>query len=112
MAAARGIGVSELVDQHELGATLDNSVEIHFGQQVSPIFYLPLRDNLEALDQRLGLAPAMGFDYADDDIYAVAPPGLSCVQHFESFSDPRRGAEEDLQPAKTLLLRRRQQRLR
>jgi hypothetical protein len=51
----------------------------------------------------------MGFDHADDHVCPVTPSGLCGVQHLVSFSDPGRGAEEDLQPAAALLLCRSQQ---
>ena len=111
MPAARRVGVRQLVDQHELRAALQDRVEIHLGQAVALVFDLAPGNDLEAFEQRLGLAPPMRLDDADDDIDALAPLGLRRQQHLVGLADARRGAEENLQPAAAFLLGRVEQRL-
>jgi hypothetical protein len=45
MPAAGRVGVSELVDQYELRAALENRVKIHLGQQVTLVVDLLSRDD-------------------------------------------------------------------
>ena len=109
MPAAGGVGVGEFVDQNQLRAPLQDRVEIHLGKEVALVFDLLPRDDLEAFEQRLGLAPAMRLDDADDDIDAVAPLGLRGQQHLVGLADPRRGAEKNLQPPAAFLFCRGEQ---
>src|SRR6266567_462104 len=110
MPATRGVGVSELVDEDQLGAALEDRIEIHFGQKVAFVLDLLPRDHLEALEQCLRLAPAVRLDDADDDIDPISPLGLSRQQHFIGLADSPRGTEKNLQPPAALLLRRGEQR--
>ena len=68
-----------------------------------------LRDDFEAFEKRLGLAPAVRLDDADDDIDPFAPLGLRRQQHLVGLADARRGAEKNLQPAAALLFGRGEQ---
>ena len=111
VAAAGGVGVGKLVDQDELRAALQDRVDIHLGQQVAFVFDLLPRDRLEAVEQGLGLAPAMRLDDADDDIDPLTPLGLRRQQHLIGLADPGCCAEKYLQPAAALMLGRGQQRL-
>ena len=70
MAAARRVGVRQFVDQRELRAARQQRVEIHLRQRAPAIFDRTARDDLQAVEQRLGFAPAVGLDHADDDIDA------------------------------------------
>src|SRR6266851_4196130 len=112
MPAAGGVGVGELVDKDEPRPALEDRVEVHFSQQVALVLDLLPRNYLEAFEQGPGLASAMGFDDADDNIDTLAPPGLSRQQHLVSLADARSSAEKDLQAPAALLLRRGEQRLR
>ena len=57
------------------------------------------RDDLETIDQRLGIGPAMGFDHADDHVQPFGDMGAAGEQHLISLADAGGGAEENLQPA-------------
>jgi hypothetical protein len=72
------------------------------------------RDDLEALEQRLGFLPSMRLDDTDDDVIAVLPAGARLLQHLVGLADAGRRADEDLQLAGAALLapRRREERLR
>ena len=96
MPAAGGVGVGEFVDQNQLRAPLEDRIEIHLGKDVTLVFDLLPRDDLEAFKQCLGLAPAVRLDDADDNIDAFSPLGLSRQQHLIGLADARRGAEKNL----------------
>ena len=88
-----------------MGRAFEDRVEIHLGEQVALVVDSPPRDHLEAVEQRLGLAPPMRLDHADDDIDAVLAPGLRRKQHLVGLADAGRGAEKNLQPPPPLAVR-------
>ena len=104
MAAARRVGVGELVDQDDLGMTHEDGVEIHLRQRPALVLDAAARNDLETFEQRFGLLAAMGFHHADDDIVTVLPPRTCLLQHLVGLADTRRGADEDLQLAGTAFL--------
>jgi hypothetical protein len=63
------------------------------------------RDDLMPLDKRLGFAPAVRFDHADDDIDSGLAPLPSVGEHLPGLADARRGAEKHLQTATAFLCR-------
>ena len=70
-----------------------------------PLYSMRRRGNdLEALEQRLGLLPAMGLDDADDDVVAVLLAGARGLQHFVGLADARCGADENAQLADAAFL--------
>src|SRR5262249_692407 len=106
MAAAWGVGMRQFVDQHELWAALEDRVAIHLGEGLTFVVDLPPLHSLQALEKHLGLAPAMCFDDANNDVHPVAPPALRGEQHLVGFANPRGGTEENLEPAAVFLFRR------
>ncbi len=112
MAVTRRIAVRQLVDQHQLRPALQDGVDVHLGQPMALVFDFLTRDDLDALQQGLGLAPAVRLDDADHDIDALAPLGLCREQHLIGLADARRGAEKDLEAAATFLPGRVEQCLR
>ncbi len=69
--AARRIGVGQLVDQHQRGATRQRTIEIELAEHAIAIRHIPHRQAVDALDQCLGLGAAMRFDHADDHVNAL-----------------------------------------
>ena len=55
MAAARRVGVRELVDQHDLRPAGDDRIEVHLLQPLAPVFDALARNDFEALRAGLGL---------------------------------------------------------
>ena len=104
MAAARGVGMGQFIDQDERRPPGENGIEIHLLEPAALVLDLPARNDLEALDQLLGFLAAMGLDHADHDIDAIGLPGPARDQHFIGLADARRRAEEDLQAAAILPL--------
>ena len=64
------------------------------------------RDDLETVEQRLGLLPPMRLDHADDNVVAVLASRLRLLQHFVGLADAGRGADENLELAARLSSRR------
>ena len=112
VAAPRNVGVRELVDEHDLGPAGEDRVDVHLLHRPASVLDALSRNHLEAFEQGLGLAPAMGLDHADDDSDPVASPGLSRQQHLVGLAYARCCAQKDLQAPAALLLRRGEQRLR
>ena len=112
MAAARRIGVGEFVDQHQGRAAGEDGVEIHLLQRLATIGDGFARDDLETVEQRLGFAPPVGLDDADDHVDAIGMPGAAGHQHLIGLADAGGGAEEDLEPALRLALGALQKRVR
>ena len=104
MAAAGRVGVGEFVDQDDLRPAGEDGVEVHLLEPAALVLDAPARNDLETLEQRLGLLPAVGFDDADDDVVAVLLAGARRLQHFVGLADAGSGADEDAQLADAALL--------
>ena len=97
VAAARRISMSELVHQDDLRPARDDRVDIHFIERLVLVGDTPARDDLHAIQQRLGLAAAVGFDDADHDVIAVFFPGARGLQHLVGLADAGRRTDKDLE---------------
>ena len=106
MAAAGRVGVGEFVDQRDLRTARDQRVEVHLLERLILVLDPLARQDLEAVQQRLGLRAAVGLDDADHDIDAVLPLGVRALQHLVGLADAGGGADEDLEPAGRLSSRR------
>ena len=95
VAAARRVGMGELVDQNDLRAAGDDGIEVHLLEPLATVFEAQAGNDLQALQQRFGLAAAVGLDHADDDIVAVFFPGAGLLQHLVGLADAGRGTHED-----------------
>ena len=104
MAAAGRIGVGELIDQDELRTARDDGVQIHLVEGSAVIINVLARNDLKAVQQRLGFLAAMRFDDADDKVHPLFLLGMRGLQHFVGLTDPGRGADEDFQLAGTPFL--------
>ena len=112
MTASRRVAVRQLVDQHELRATLEDRVEVHFGEAVAFVVDLAAGNDFEAGEQRLGLATTVGFDDTNNDIDPLAPLRLRRKQHLVGLADAGRCAEKNLEAPAAFLLGRVEQCLR
>ena len=104
MAAAFGVGVGELVDQHDLRVPGNDRIQVHFLERLAAVFDAAPGNDFEALQQRLGFLAAMGLDDAGDDVVAVLQPRVGLLQHFVGLADAGRGADENPQLADAPLL--------
>jgi hypothetical protein len=76
-----------------------DGVEVHFLEHAGPCSRPRARDDLEAVDKRLGFLAAVGFDHADDDIDAIGLFGMAGRQHLIGLADAGCCTEKDLQAA-------------
>ncbi len=102
MAAARRVGMRELVDKDELRPPRQHGVDIHLLEDAALVLAAPARDDFQPRHHGLGLLAAMGFENADDDVDALCPPGAGGLQHLVRLADPGRRAEKDLQASAML----------
>ena len=111
MAAARHVGVGVFVDQQQARPPRERRVEIELLHHLIAVDERLARQDFEAVDQLLGLAPAVRLDQAGDD---VAAPGLLAArgrQHGVCLADAGRRAEKNLQAAAPFLVGEGQQRI-
>ena len=78
----------------KLRSARDQSVEIHFLELMAFVLEALARNDLEAVNKRLGLFAAMGLNHADDDIVAVLQSGPCLLQHLIGLADAGRGTEK------------------
>src|SRR5665213_3149015 len=95
MAASRRVGVREFVDERDLRVARDERVEVHLLKRLPLIFDALLRDDFEALEQRLGFLAAMGLSDADDDVVSIVLSGAGRLEHLVGLADTGCGANED-----------------
>ena len=107
MAAAGDVGVGELVDQDQLRPPLERASMSNSSRMRIDVDRRLAREDLEALQQRLGLLAAVRLDHADDDVHALLQLGARRLQHLVGLADARRRADEDLEPAGAALPSRR-----
>src|SRR6185437_10598433 len=112
MAAVGRVGVGELVDDDQLGLALESGVEIELLERAPAIFNPAPRQDFEALDKRARLGAAMSLDEPNDDVDALLFEAPGVLQHGVGLTNAGRGAEKDLQPARSFPADRRQKRVR
>ena len=95
MAAARRVCMRQFIDQNELRASFQDGVEVHLRQAVAFVFDLAPGDDLQALQQNLGLLPPVRLDDTDHEIGTLSPFRLGRQQHLVRLADARRGTEEN-----------------
>jgi len=96
---AGDVGVREFVDQREVGASCDQSLEIEFGEGRAAVVDVAAREDLHALEHRLRVRAVMRFDEAHHDIGAAFVASAALVEHREGLADTRCGAQIDPQRA-------------
>ena len=102
MAAARSVGVGQLVHQNQPGAALHGGVDVELLN--GPVQELPGWDLLDVLQQRGGPGPAVGLDGTGGHVDA---PGLGLpgrLEHGVGLAHPRRVSEKDFKPSPAIRL--------
>ena len=72
---AGGVGVGQLIDEHEAGMAGDDSVGVHLLQHHALILDLATRDDLQPCGGLTGQGPVVGLDEADDDVGRIGATG-------------------------------------
>jgi len=88
-----------LVDQQQARPARQRGVEIELEQRAIAVVDRLAWENLQVVQQGLGLAPAMGLDHPDQDVAAAGPVAGGGAEHGVGLAHARAHAEEDLQPA-------------
>lgn len=97
--AAGNIGVGKFVHENDLRITGKNGVDVHFFKFGALVEDLAARNVLKLGHEFLDPLAPMGFDNADDDIFATAVATDGLAQHAESLANARRIAKEKLERA-------------
>ena len=61
---AGGVGVGELVDEHDVRAAREDRVEVHLGEGRAAVADPRAGNDSRPADERLGVRPAVGLDVA------------------------------------------------
>src|SRR5674476_1550055 len=97
MTTARHVGVGEFVDQNDLWPASNDGVEVHFLKPLVLVLKAPARNDVETLQQRFGLLPAVGLHDTDDNLVCRLLLEKKKLQHFVGLADARCGTHEDLE---------------
>ena len=108
MAAARGVGVGELVDQHQLPAARCRMASRSISSSARPLYVDRRRRGTTSRPASSASvsAAAVRLDHADHDVDAVLLAAARGLQHLVGLADAGRGAEEDLSACRATLLAR------
>ena len=112
VARAGGVGVGVFIDQQQRRSARQRRVDVEFEQMAALVLDGLAGQHLQPVQQRLGLAPAVGLHDPDQHRASLLAPARGLRQHFVGLAYPRRHAEEDLEPAATRLRRFRQKGVR
>ena len=102
MPAAGCVRMCQLVYQNEPGTPGKHGVEVHLVHGATTVGKHLAPDGLQALDERQRLRAAVRFHHADDDVHALAPPGLGGGQHLVALAHPGGGPQENLEASPPL----------
>ena len=105
MAAALGVGVSQLVHQDQLRLSLQCGVQVKFPQLDAFIRNVPDGQLLQPIQQSHGFRTGVGLDITRHHIHASGLGPLGGLQHGVGLANARGITEEYLQPAASRLLR-------
>lgn len=98
-AAAGDVGVGEFVDEDDLGFAREDGVDVHLGEERALVIDLAGGDVFELGGELGGGFAAVGFDDADDDVFATLTAADALAEHAEGLADAGRVAEKDLEAA-------------
>lgn len=101
---ARNVAVRELVDDRDLRPTLKHRGEVHFLETAAPVDTGHAGNDLQVVEHRLGVRPAVALHEADHHIGAAGGPAPPLVQHAAGLADPWGGSQVDLQPPRPYLV--------
>ncbi len=91
--------MGQLVDQGDLRLSAQHRVEVHLVQAPSPVVDGLAEDDLEAVDQLLGVVPPVALDEPGDDVGAPPAPAVALAEHGVGLADARGRAQVDAEGA-------------
>ena len=89
------VGVRELVDQRDLRLAGEHRVDVHLLEERAPVLKALPRDDLEPVDQRGGLRPAVRLGERDDDVGPPFLPPVPLGEHGKRLAHPGRRPQVD-----------------
>ena len=102
IAAARGIGVGQLVDQGDGGPAGQHGVDVHFLDHDAAVFDPPPRDLFELADLHGGLRSSVGLDEADGHVDTLPAQPIAFLEHVVGLAHAGGEAQVDFEPAALL----------
>ena len=96
-AAAVDVGVGELVDEDDLGMASEDGVDVHLGEDGALVIDLTGWDVFKLGGELGGTFAAVGFDDADDNVFAALPTANAFGEHAEGLANAGSVAEKDLE---------------
>jgi hypothetical protein len=97
--------VGEFVHENNLGMASENGVDVHFLEYRAFVFDLFSRNGFDRSDKLFDAFAAVGFNDADDHVFAAVLPADSFAQHAKGFADAGSVTEKKLENAAGLLRR-------
>ena len=94
---ARRICVRQLIDDREFGGRGEHGVQVELLELDAAVLHPPARQNLEPLQQDLGLRPAVGLDVGQHHPAAVRQLDARRLEHRIGLTDAGRVPEKHLQ---------------
>ena len=105
VAAARHVGVRQLVDDAHLRRARAMTASTSISSSVTPRYSILRRGiDFEVLQLRLGVRATVGLDEADHDVEAAGAQRVRLPQHLVGLADAGRGADVDAQAGALLVL--------
>ena len=86
----------QFIHQYHTRPACQNCVDIHFVKFDAFVIYLPRRNNLQSLKQRLGFGSLVCFNDADYDVFTPVSQHVRFLKHRVGFPDTRGITEENL----------------
>ena len=91
------VGVCVLVDEHDLGPTREDRVDVHLVQHRVPVRHLSPWHHLQMGDLVGGLLAPVRLHQSDDDVGAAFLSADAFAEHLVGLADARRRTEVDAQ---------------
>ena len=95
--------MGKLVDQGDGGLSCEDRVGVHLLDHDTAVLDATPRDDLEPVEELLGLGSAVRLDEPDDEVGATRRAAMALLEHPVGLADTRRHAEVDTQPAPVAL---------
>ena len=90
---ARGVGVRQLVHEHDLRLARLDRLDVHLLDLHVPIGQDAAPHHLQPVDQGDRVGAAVRLDVADDDVDALTPELVRVLEHLVGLADPWRRAD-------------------
>ena len=91
---ARRVGVRELVDKRDLGATIQHRLQVHLLERDAAMFDTCARDGRDSRSHRRRCGAAVSLYNPDDDIVPAPEEASPIFQHGEGLADAGGSAEQ------------------